>query len=248
MSFLLRTAGRPLRGVHAAGIRASGPGTGFRVAGAFLHASCPRPAAAGGAGDDSSDNGDGGLLDHPPDLSTHYTIFPRSLPAGPPPTGAFAVPVSQLKREFLELQSGAHPDKHAPGPHKAAAEALSARLNEAFRVLADPLARAQYLLALRHGVDVTSEDNSSQPMDQQTLMQVMEVQEAIEEAADEQTIADLMAQNEERIAVCEAALGRTLEADRGDEARTECVRLKFFYNVRQALREWEPGKTVSIVH
>src|SRR5689334_18493165 len=42
--------------------------------------------------------------------STHYHFFPESLPSGPPPKGRFAVDLSSLKKEFLQLQARAHPD------------------------------------------------------------------------------------------------------------------------------------------
>jgi molecular chaperone HscB len=185
-----------------------------------------------------------------PDISTHYSIFPTTLPHGPPPGSSFDIPLANLRREFISLQSLLHPDKYPPGPDKQRAEALSARINEAYRTLSDPLARAQYLLAHQHGIDVTAEDGArAYPQDQETLMQVLEVQEAIEEAAGESTIADLKRDNEKRVEECVRALGEAV--DRGDieDARQESVRLRFWYSIREGLREWEPGNTsVRLVH
>lgn len=186
-----------------------------------------------------------------PDISTHYTIFPKTIPSGPPPSSPFDISLSDLRREFLSLQSLAHPDKYAPGVEKQRAEALSSRINEAYRTLSDPLLRAQYLLLHRHGIDVTAEDGAAKKenQDNETLMQVLEVQEAIEEAEDEATIGELKVENEARVEECVRSLGEAF--DRGDieGARKQCIRLRFWYSVREGLREWEPGnRNVRLVH
>ena len=59
-----------------------------------------------------------------------------------------------LDRAYHALQGEVHPDRHAGADPAAQRIALqsSARVNEAYRALKDPVARAQYLLSLR-GVD-----------------------------------------------------------------------------------------------
>ncbi|ODH15280.1 Fe-S protein assembly co-chaperone HscB [Paracoccidioides brasiliensis] len=188
------------------------------------------------------------LINKPPDISTHYTIFPETIPV-PPPRGSFSISIPDLRREFLRLQARAHPDKYPPGPKKQRAEALSSRINEAYRALSDPLSRAQYILASQHGIDLEAEDGAKDhPQDMETLMRVLEVQETIEEAQDELTVAQLKEENEERINGCVAALGSALDQGNIDEARKECVRLRFWYTIREGLREWEPGKGVRLIH
>jgi molecular chaperone HscB len=149
-----------------------------------------------------------------------------------------------------------HPDKYPPGPAKQRAEALSARINEAYRTLSDPLQRAQYLLREMHGIDVTAEDAASastHALDPQTLMEVMEVQETIEEVGAgpeaEGAIAELKKENDARVAGCVERLGRAFERGDIEAARQECVRLRFWYSVGEGLREWEPGSTeIRLIH
>jgi molecular chaperone HscB len=142
-----------------------------------------------------------------------------------------------------------HPDKFPSGPQKQRAEALSSRINEAYRTLADPLSRAQYLLAYLHNVDVNAEDGAqTHPQDKETLMQVLEVQEAIEEAEDETLVAELRTENEQRIDECVDTLGKALEREDVETARAACVNLRFWYNIRDCLREWEPRKEVRVIH
>lgn len=189
-----------------------------------------------------------------PDITNYYTIFARTIPAGPPPASPFEIPVSELRREFLQLQGTVHPDKYPAGSSKQHAEALSSRINEAHRTLADPLQRAQYLLREWHGIDVTAENAATKhALDPETLMEVMEVQETIEEVGaspeGEAEINALKSANDVRIGACVGALAQAF--DRGDieGARRECVRLRFWYSVGEGLREWEPGHTeIRLVH
>ncbi|KAB8079357.1 HSCB C-terminal oligomerization domain-containing protein [Aspergillus leporis] len=189
-----------------------------------------------------------------PDITNHYTIFPKTLPAGPPPKSPFDISVGDLRREFLQLQNIIHPDKYPQGPTKQRAEALSARINEAYRTLSDPLSRAQYLLLEMHGIDVTAEDGATHhALDPETLMEVMEVQETIEEVGAEpgaeSTIAELKKQNEERVVECLQKLANAFNTGDVESARKECVRLRFWYNIAQGLKEWEPGTTeIRLVH
>ncbi|KAJ5114552.1 hypothetical protein NUU61_000311 [Penicillium alfredii] len=189
-----------------------------------------------------------------PDISHYYSIFSKTLPAGPPPSSPFDISLGDLRREFLELQGRLHPDKYPPGAAKQHAEALSARINEAHRTLADPLQRAQYLLREWHGIDVTAEDAATKhALDPETLMEVMEVQETIEEVGAapeaETEIHALKKENDARVVACVQALAQAF--DRGDieAARKECIRLRFWYSVGEGLREWEPGNTeIRLMH
>ncbi|KAJ5899850.1 Heat shock protein DnaJ N-terminal [Penicillium taxi] len=189
-----------------------------------------------------------------PDITNHYTIFPRTLPAGPPPASPFEIPASDLRREFLQIQSLIHPDKYPSGETKQHAEALSARINEAYRTLLDPLHRAQYLLREWHSVDVTAEDGASKhALDPETLMEVMDVQETIEEVGAspeaQAEIDALKVDNDSRIRQCIRILAEAFERGDIDAARKECVRLRFWYSVGEGLREWEPGNTeIRLVH
>ncbi|KAI1335006.1 Co-chaperone Hsc20 [Xylariaceae sp. FL0016] len=176
---------------------------------------------------------------------THYDLFPKTLPAGPPPASPFAIDVRALRREFLALQAGAHPDMHA-AHLKLRAEATSARINEAFRTLEDPLRRAQYVLELR-GLDVAN-DETAKVEDPELLMLVLETREAIEEAEEESDLDGLKGENEGRIRESVARLEEMFREDDLEEAKAETVKLRYWMNIRESINNWEKGKPVVLEH
>jgi molecular chaperone HscB len=81
----------------------------------------------------------------PPDASEapdHFSLF--GLPR------RFAIDASALESAFLALSREFHPDRHAAAPaeERAGIQRSSARVNDAYRTLRDPTARAEYLLGL----------------------------------------------------------------------------------------------------
>jgi len=86
-----------------------------------------------------------------------------------------------LDRAYRALQSEVHPDRfaHAGEAEQRLALQSSARVNEAYQALRDPVARAQYLLSL-HGVDALRETDTSLPVE--FLEQQLERREAAEDA------------------------------------------------------------------
>ncbi|KAK4938362.1 hypothetical protein LTR10_021161 [Elasticomyces elasticus] len=186
-----------------------------------------------------------------PDITNFYTLFPKTLSDGPPPSGSFQIPLGPLKREYLQLQSQHHPDKYTSQPtaHQKAL-ALSSLLNTAYKTLSDPLLRARYLLQHNYDVDITSEDNSTHRdlTDHETLMEVMEAQEAIEEAQTQEKIDALKEENRGRIEQTIQLLGEAFERGDVDAAKTECIRLNYWNSLQQGLHEWETGKEVRLIH
>src|SRR5688572_19454704 len=107
-------------------------------------------------------------------MSDYFAVFelPRKL----------QLDVEGLRRRFYELSRQHHPDFHqlAGEDEQAASLADSALINRAYRALRDPLARVEYLVALEAGQESRAPAKSAVPRD--LLMEMMEVQEALEEA------------------------------------------------------------------
>ena len=106
--------------------------------------------------------------------STDFELF--DIPA------RFAQDPATLDGRWKALQRQLHPDRFAaegPAAQRVAAQ-WSARINEAYRRLKDPLKRAAYLCEL-HGAPINAESNTAMPAD--FLMQQMELREQVDEAA-----------------------------------------------------------------
>ncbi|HJV07697.1 MAG TPA: Fe-S protein assembly co-chaperone HscB [Chromobacteriaceae bacterium] len=103
----------------------------------------------------------------------HFSLF--GLPA------RFALDLPALEQAWRTAAAEVHPDRYASHgeAEKRMALMMATRVNEAYRTLKSPLARARYLLQLR-GVDTQEETNTSMPTD--FLMAQMEWREGIEDA------------------------------------------------------------------
>ena len=125
----------------------------------------------------------------------------------------FALDLAQLDAKWKALQGAAHPDRFAADTTAAQRVAMqwAIRINEAYRRLKDPLARAGYLCTL-HGADLGAENNTAMPP--AFLMQQMEWRETLSEA---QTVSQVEALSDEVLAARRATL-RELESriDGGD--------------------------------
>jgi molecular chaperone HscB len=147
---------------------------------------------------------------------------------GLPP--AFRIDGAVLDHAYRQLQSEVHPDRHAAASdaEKRVALQSSARVNEAYRALSNPVQRAQYLLRL-HDIDATSETDTVLPL------AFLERQlERREQAADAQaggdvvTLSTLLADARAESAKLEHELARKLDVDRAyAEARMQVRELTF---------------------
>lgn len=96
------------------------------------------------------------------------------------------IDTAALQRRFYELAREHHPDFHqsATAEQLARAEEASALVNAAYRVLRDPLARAEYLVRLEEGRE-TKEGAAVKPKaPPELLAEMFEIQEALSEARD----------------------------------------------------------------
>jgi molecular chaperone HscB len=124
----------------------------------------------------------------------HFEVFglPRRL----------GIDAAQLQRAFYELSRRSHPDFHQGAPPERQAEILeaSARLNAAYRVLRDPIARVEYLVRLEEGRD-TKEGAAVKPKAPPELLEEMfEIQEALQEAQASEQAGGLDAASRETLA------------------------------------------------
>jgi len=161
-------------------------------------------------------------------LKTHFELF------GLAPT--YALEAAQLERAFREIQAKIHPDRfaHASDAERRASMQWTTRVNEAYRILKNPVQRAKYLLEL-HGVDVAFETNTAMPQD--FLVQQMELREELERAAGERDLTALerlhtsLARQKREL---DALLARRIDAERDYAGAAGLVREFMFLDKLEA--------------
>lgn len=145
----------------------------------------------------------------------------------------FALDRDELDRRWREVQAKVHPDRFTTEGAAAQRVAMqwSVRVNEAYRRLREPLARAAYLCELQ-GVPVRAEDNTAMPAD--FLMQQMAWREALDEADDAAAVqaldAVVGADQAQRLAAVASALDETGDPQR---AAAQVRALMFVQRFRQ---------------
>ena len=94
----------------------------------------------------------------------------------------FRLDLAQMEQAYRGIQSRVHPDRfvHANDAERRASMQSATQVNEAYRTLKNPLARACYLLALAR-VDVAGESSIAMPA--AFLREQMRWRESVEDAA-----------------------------------------------------------------
>jgi len=95
----------------------------------------------------------------------------------------FAIEADKLAERYRDLQQTLHPDRFAAASEqeKRLSMQASIRVNEAYRVLRDPLSRARYLLSLHTG-EVEGENETTKDM--AFLMEQMDLRDDLAAAKD----------------------------------------------------------------
>ena len=163
-------------------------------------------------------------------MSDYFTVFglPRKLTVDAP----------ALQRRFYELSRQHHPDFHqgADADRQAETLARSALVNRAYRALRDPLARVEYLIALEEGREVREGATDKPRAPRELLEEMLEVQEALEEAKAAGMTGAVASRLREERARLEERYGA--EADAIVARGPEWDRLMDEGGDRKALLEW----------
>jgi molecular chaperone HscB len=94
------------------------------------------------------------------------------------------IDAAELQRRFYALSRTHHPDFHQGAPAEEQARVLeaSARVNAAYRALRDPIARVEYLVRLEEGRETKEGDTVKPKAPPELLAEMLEIQEALQEA------------------------------------------------------------------
>ncbi|MDX2023915.1 MAG: Fe-S protein assembly co-chaperone HscB [Deltaproteobacteria bacterium] len=186
-------------------------------------------------------------LDGRPD---HFTLIGAPM--------RFSQDMAALERRYKESTRAVHPDKFARADAQARRAAMqrTVALNEAWRTLRDPIARAEYLVRLL-GIDVGTEDGTLRrtetgqekvAVDPTLLADMMEKREALMEAREQEDYAALArlarqvrASYEQALLEAQTALDRQAAGD--TERAAKCLVAVRYY--RRFLDSFEDGGHAS---
>lgn len=152
---------------------------------------------------------------------------------------------SVLEQRWRALQAEVHPDRHAdqgPAAQRVAAQ-WSVRVNEAFRRLRDPLARAGYLCTLA-GIPLEAERNTAMPA--AFLMQQMAWREALEAARTREAAQALLGEVRAAVEQGLATVARQLDDEADPVGAAQTVRAlmftqRFLRDVSDRIEAFEHG-------
>ncbi|PRT56107.1 J-type co-chaperone jac1, mitochondrial [Wickerhamiella sorbophila] len=156
----------------------------------------------------------------------YYSLFPKTLAAGPPPKGPFEIDTKSLRNEYLKAQQQAHPDVNS-----GATAADSATLGSAYRTLLDPLLRSRHILELQ-GSTAVGEDASLD--DEELLMNILMVREEVSECEDPAERAKLEQANNERIESTIHKISQAYSENDLETAQKATIELGYWIKLRAA--------------
>jgi molecular chaperone HscB len=147
---------------------------------------------------------------------------------------AFDVDLAAVEKVHRELSRALHPDRYigASPSERRASLAKAVEVNEAWRVVRDPVRRADALLALRGVVTGEGRDaTNGAKQDPAFLMDMLEQREALAEAKqskDLEAVRRLAAAIEERVRVVERALAEGFAQPEVNGLAGKVGELKFY--------------------
>ena len=148
----------------------------------------------------------------------------------------FRVDLALMEPAYRGIQSQVHPDRfvQASDAERRASMQSATQVNEAYRTLKNPLARARYLLALQQ-IDVAGESNTAMPAD--FLLGQMQWRESVEQAAQQpEALAALAQRLAAEMNQHYAELERRLDSEGDYALAAESVRkLMFLERLREEI-------------
>lgn len=106
-------------------------------------------------------------------------------------------------------------------------------MNKAYKTLAVPIFRAEYLLE-QEGIAIP-EDNSA--LDAEFLMEMMERNEAIEEANDRDDLKELLDKVQENLGDLVKFLDAAFSSKNSDDAIKILIRMRYEYSIENSIKE-----------
>ena len=155
---------------------------------------------------------------------------------------AFQVDSALLNERYLALQKSLHPDNFSAtsAQEQRLAMQKSAEINDALRILKDPITRADSIIAINTGETENPEEKSNNDID--FLMQQMEWRETLENIENRQDTDELTAFTQEINQIRHAILSElstALDAQQWNIARAITDKLRFIKKLQTEIERVE---------
>ncbi|WP_290521173.1 Fe-S protein assembly co-chaperone HscB [Aggregatibacter sp. oral taxon 458] len=155
---------------------------------------------------------------------------------------AFQVDSALLNERYLTLQKSLHPDNFsaASAQEQRLAIQKSAEINDALRILKDPITRADSIIAINTGETENPEEKSNNDID--FLMQQMEWRETLENIENRKDTDELTAFTQEINQIRHVILSKlstALDAQQWDIARAITDKLRFIKKLQTEIERVE---------
>ncbi|XP_028784882.1 iron-sulfur cluster co-chaperone protein HscB homolog [Neltuma alba] len=141
----------------------------------------------------------------------------------------YDIEVKNLEGEYKNWQKKIHPDLvHSKSEKERdfAAE-QSAKVIDAYRTLTRPLSRAIYLLKLE-GIEVDDEQTVSDP---ELLAEILEIREAVEDAADSEALNHIRSEMQEKLKHWSNVFADAFQSRNFEEAKSSIQRMTYYERV-----------------
>lgn len=139
---------------------------------------------------------------------------------------ALELDAAALDQAYFARQRQWHPDRFVgkPAEERSRASVEAAALNEAYRTLKDPLARAIYMAELK-GIELPADGKTIDDPD--LLMEVMDAREELQEASSVGEVDALAKFAREDLQTALAGLPRLFQANDKEAIRSTLLRLRY---------------------
>uniref|UniRef100_A0A6P4FML5 Iron-sulfur cluster co-chaperone protein HscB, mitochondrial n=1 Tax=Drosophila rhopaloa TaxID=1041015 RepID=A0A6P4FML5_DRORH len=147
----------------------------------------------------------------------------------------FSLESQKLTKNFRQLQTIVHPDKFSNKTSREQTNSAdwSSLINKAYKTLATPIERGQYLLQLEG--EQMPQDNSA--LNKEFLMAMMERNEEVEDAVDSQTLEDLNAQVVKELEDMAQKLNSLFAAKDIQGVKGTLVEMKYLLSIQNSIKQ-----------
>ncbi|GAA6218655.1 iron-sulfur cluster co-chaperone protein HscB, mitochondrial isoform X1 [Lates japonicus] len=148
----------------------------------------------------------------------------------------FTLDTQKLQKRYLELQRSLHPDNFSQKSVKEQenSESQSALVNKAYKTLLKPLSRGLYMLELE-GMHI--EEGTDSGADSAFLMELMEINEALDEAQTPEKANEIGQDTKGKLADLTVQIDAALRKGELHTAKALLAQMKYYANIEEKVKE-----------